>query len=211
LRDTLSAMAVSRGRDQVDEIVAAWQVELPEVASLPLELCKRVTRLAWLIDEVTQDELDALGLTRAEFDVLARLRSAGRPYRRKPNDLSKSLFLTSGGITHVLQRLAGAGMVTREADPGDGRSVWVQLTPSGVELAEKAMLATNAAQGALLDRVPESTCRALTELLHEVNSLAARTVPGRARLARPGPKRDTGRRARGRGSGASAARGSRLP
>lgn len=172
--------------DVVDEILAAWRTELPTVAGPPLELTKRIGRLAALIDAVTVAELDRLGRTKAEYEVLSRLRSVGRPYRRKPNELASSLLLSSGGTTNVLHRLTAAGLVVREADPSDRRSVWVRLTADGVRAAEDAVLAANAAQSELLGRLPDPTARALADLLREV--LAA-VDPSGVRSGRPGTAR----------------------
>jgi len=171
--------------DPVDEIVAAWRTELPEVAGLPLELAKRVGRLAGLIEAVTNAELDRLGRTKAEYEVLARLRAAGAPYRRKPHELASSLLLSSGGTTNVLHRLTAAGLVVREADRSDRRSVWVRLTSAGVRAAEEVVLATNAAQSALLDRLPTDTATALADQLREV--LAVLDAGVLSALRRSGP------------------------
>jgi DNA-binding MarR family transcriptional regulator len=154
--------------DLVDEIMAAWRVELPELAGVPFELSKRISRLARLIETATAAELDRLGLTNGEFEVLARLRSAGPPYRRKPNDLTKALLLSSGGTTHVLHRLTEAGLVTREADPDDRRSSWVRATPAGVEKAEAALLAANSAYRAIFGALPDETGRVLTDTLRDL-------------------------------------------
>jgi len=171
--------------DPVDEIVAAWRTELPQVAGLPLELAKRVGRLAGLIDVATNAELDRLGRTKAEYEVLARLRAAGAPYRRKPHELASSLLLSSGGTTNVLHRLTAAGLVVREADRSDRRSVWVRLTPAGVHAAEEVVLATNAAQSALLDRLSTDTAATLADQLREVLAvLDAGVLPA---LRRSGP------------------------
>jgi DNA-binding MarR family transcriptional regulator len=171
--------------DPVDEIVAAWRTELPEVAGLPLAVAKRVGRLAVLIDAVTTAELDRLGRTKAEYEVLARLRAAGAPYRRKPHELASSLLLSSGGTTNVLHRLTAAGLVLREADHSDRRSVWVRLTPAGVRVAEEVVLATNAAQSALLDRLPPDLAGALADQLRE--ALAVLEAGASPALRRAGP------------------------
>jgi DNA-binding MarR family transcriptional regulator len=154
--------------DVVDEIVATWRTELPAVAGLPLALGKRLGRLAALLDAATAPELDRLGLTRAEYEVLAKLRAAGEPYRRKPHELAQSLLLSSGGTTNVLHRLTAAGLVVREADPLDRRSQHVRLTADGVGVAEDVVLATNAAQAALLERLPGPLAGALSDQLREV-------------------------------------------
>jgi DNA-binding MarR family transcriptional regulator len=167
--------------DPVDEILAAWRVELPGVVGLPLALAKRLARLAGLIDAVTVVELDRLGRTKAEYEVLARLRSAGSPYRRKPHELASSLLLSSGGTTNVLHRLTAAGLVLREADRSDRRSVWVRLTPAGVTAAEEVVLATNAAQEALLGRIPPDTATGLSDQLRAVLAVLE---PGSASVLR---------------------------
>jgi DNA-binding MarR family transcriptional regulator len=171
--------------DPVDEIVAAWRTELPEIAGLPLALAKRVGRLAGLIDAVTVAELDRLGRTRAEYEVLARLRAAGAPYRHKPRELTSSLLLSSGGTTNVLHRLTTAGLVLREADHADRRGVWVRLTPAGVRAAEEVVLATNAAQSALLDRLSPDLAGALADQLRE--ALAVLEAGATPALRRAGP------------------------
>lgn len=166
--------------DQVDAIIAAWRTELPEVAGLPMELSKRITRLAMVIDTVTAAELDRLNLTRAEFEVLARMRSAGPPYRRKPSDLAKALFLSSGGTTNILHRLTAASLIIREDDPGDRRSSLVRLTDQGVRAAENALITVNDAQGKLFERIPEETGRTIADLLRETSrTLNVITMPYR--------------------------------
>ena len=155
-------------RDHVDEMMEGWRSELPEAATVQLEIIKRAGRLKALVEEVTQSVLGEYGLTYAEFDVLATLRRAGTPYRLKPSRLASRSSLTTGGTSNILQRLATAGLVEREPDPADGRSSWVRLTPLGVRRAEELALATTEAHGDLLAGVPQDTARALADLLREV-------------------------------------------
>jgi hypothetical protein len=61
----------------------------------------------------------------------------------------------------------------------------VRLTPAGVRAAEEVVLATNAAQSALLDRLPTDTATALADQLREVLAvLEAGVLPA---LRRSGP------------------------
>jgi DNA-binding MarR family transcriptional regulator len=154
-------------RDMVDDILLAWRGELPEIAGLPLELSKRLTRLSDLFHRATEPVLTRHAVTKVEYGVLATLRAAGRPYRRKPRELSGSLVITTGGLSNVLLRLVDAGLVTREPDPEDGRSAWVTLTPSGVRTAESLVREVNCAHRALLSPLPPQTGKALADLLRE--------------------------------------------
>jgi DNA-binding MarR family transcriptional regulator len=96
----------------------------------------RISRLAQLLQAELEPIFAAHGVNGGEFDVLASLRRAGRPYRLTPTELSKALMVTSGGMTKRLTALEGRGLISREPDPNDGRSTTVSLTREGRRLVE---------------------------------------------------------------------------
>jgi DNA-binding MarR family transcriptional regulator len=155
-------------RDVVDGILDSWRGQLPEIAGIELELSKRAGRLHTLLSNATTAQLTRFGLTKAEYDVLAVLRASGKPFRLRPTDLAARLLLSSGGTSNVLRRLTTEGLITREADPSDARSTWVQLTKQGVDTAEAAVLASTEAQRALLKDVPPETARAAADVLRDL-------------------------------------------
>jgi DNA-binding MarR family transcriptional regulator len=154
--------------DRVDELVAAWQAEFPAALGPTSELAKRVLTLAAELDAATRRELPAFGLTVAEFDVLVALRRSGKPYRLTPNALSRSLLLSTGGTSNVVNRLAGRGLVRRTSHPDDARSTLIQLTADGRRLAERAVLANTAAHEAVFDGAPLAVTRAATDALRRL-------------------------------------------
>ncbi|MFD9544898.1 MarR family winged helix-turn-helix transcriptional regulator [Streptomyces sp. NPDC060022] len=154
--------------DHVDDIITAWRVELPEIAGLPLELAKRSALLTSAFDVAGAAALEKLGLTQAEYGVLAVLRRVGEPFRVKPTELTHALLLSSGGTSNVIKRLVAVGHIVREAAEDDGRSSWVRLTPQGVTVAETAVRTVTAAHARLVDRIPESEAQRLSELLRTV-------------------------------------------
>lgn len=155
-------------RDHADEVISRWRVELPEIADVPLEIAKRTARLSALLDDAAQARLTRLGLTRADYEVLATLRRVGAPYRLRPVELASELSLSSGGTSNVVRRLREVGYVTREANSADGRSSWVQLTDAGVYMAERAVRTAVAAQSELLRHVPRPAMRVLADLLRDI-------------------------------------------
>jgi len=155
-------------RDPVDDIVDAWNRELPEIAGLELELGKRAGILASILNAAATRPLTRFKLTKAEYDVLAVLRTTGTPYRLKPTDLAARLWLSSGGTSNVLKRLTDAGLISRDQDLEDARSSWVQLTARGVDTAEAAVRAAIDEQRRLLKSVPEATARAAADALREL-------------------------------------------
>jgi DNA-binding MarR family transcriptional regulator len=78
-------------------------------------------------------------LTPAEFEVIATLRTLEAPYRMTPTDLRLALLITPGGITKVLNNLESRKLISRHKSADDGRSTAVQLTKSGIRLAEKVL------------------------------------------------------------------------
>ncbi|MDN3358235.1 MarR family winged helix-turn-helix transcriptional regulator [Actinomadura sp. DC4] len=161
-------------RDEVDAFVPGWGAEMPPEAVAAVEFSKRVSRIGGLFEQAIRAELAELGLTYAEFDVLVALRRVGEPYHLTPSELSRSLFLTSGGISNVLQRLTGVGYVERGANPGDRRSRWVRLTEEGLEVAGKALDASARAHREVLSGVPPEAVRNAADALREVLAIVGR-------------------------------------
>jgi DNA-binding MarR family transcriptional regulator len=140
--------------DRVEELLAVWRAELPEALVPASELSKRLMVLSGLLGEATRATVTRFDLTGADFDVLAALRRSGKPYRLKANELSRSLLLSTGGTSNVVNRLVSRGLVEREPDQADGRSTYVRLTPSGTSLAEEVVIANSKAHDEVLSAVP---------------------------------------------------------
>ncbi|HOB04352.1 MAG TPA: MarR family transcriptional regulator [Propionibacteriaceae bacterium] len=126
-------------RDEVDEIVAAWRRERPDLPTEPLEVLSRVKRVAQQLDHGRRTAFAAHDLQLWEFDVLAALRRSGEPYQLSPGQLVRQNHVTSGTMTNRVDRLAARGLVERSTDPSDGRGVLVRLTTTGMELVDAAL------------------------------------------------------------------------
>ena len=125
--------------DEVDQLVAAWRRERPDLDVSPLEILSRVTRLAKHLDIARKAAFSEVGLETWEFDVLAALRRAGAPYALSPGQLGSQTLVTSGTITNRVDRLEQRGLVGRERDPDDRRGVKVVLTDDGKSLVDQAL------------------------------------------------------------------------
>jgi DNA-binding MarR family transcriptional regulator len=159
--------------DEVDRLAELWTAQGVSPATIAqLELSKRVSRLALRHEQAMKAALSEVGLTYAEFDVLAALRRAGGPLR--PSELTRLLFLTSGGTSNVLQRLTAAGHVEREANAEDARGRWVRLTPQGQALTDKAMAISIRVHEDLLAGIPEATIRTAADALREITAITDR-------------------------------------
>src|SRR5215472_984637 len=126
-------------RDEVDEIVARWQSERPDLDVTPLQVLSRVSRLARHLDRARRAAFAAHGLETWEFDVLSALRRQGSPYQLSPGALLRATLVTSGTMTNRIDRLEGSGLVRRHPDPQDKRGVLVELTRDGLRRVDAAM------------------------------------------------------------------------
>lgn len=126
-------------RDEVDNLVAAWRRERPELDLSPLEVLSRVTRLARHLDIARRTAFAEHGMEGWSFDVLTALRRSGEPYQLSAGALVQETMVTSGTMTNRINRLEELGWVTRLPDPDDGRSVLVKLLPAGQRAVDAAL------------------------------------------------------------------------
>lgn len=125
--------------DAVDKILEQWATEHPEFDVSPMGIVGRISRASALLDRSIARVLNQHSLHPGEFDLLATLRRSGKPYRLTVGRLHDSVMVTSGAVTNRLDRLVEKGLVTREIDPNNRRSVIVGLTEAGYSLVEAAL------------------------------------------------------------------------
>lgn len=164
-------------RDAVDDVVASWQRERPDLDLTAIAVIGRLGRLGLLLGPAQDNVFTAFGLQRGEFDVLAALCRSGAPYTLSPSRLSALLLLSRAGMTNRLDRLEAAGLVERTLDPADRRSFRIRLTDRGHAVVNDAMTehtanvarllsALDPAEQATLDALARKLLAALTDSTH---------------------------------------------
>ena len=160
-----SAPANREPRDEVDELVAAWRAQRPDLDVEPMQVLSRVSRLARHLDIARRGAFASHGLEAWEFDVLSALRRAGPPFQLTPGALLRATLVTSGTMTNRIDRLAAAGLVRREPDPRDRRGVLVTLTERGKAAVDAALTDLLNREQALLAGLGTGEREALATLL----------------------------------------------
>lgn len=125
--------------DGIDRIMAQWAVERPDLDPSPMGVIGRVHRLADILDRELRPPFAAEGIGHGDFDVLASLRRAGAPYRLSASDLTATMVVTSGAVTKRVDRLVALGLVARTVAEHDGRGRLIELTPRGLEVADRVV------------------------------------------------------------------------
>ena len=126
--------------DLVDQLIADWAREVPDLDTNAMRVVGRVLRLGRKFETRINEILKPHGLRYTDFDVLATLRRSGRPYCLAPKELLKSVVITSGGMTAALDRLTDADLIERVPNSDDRRSMSAKLTAQGARLVEELIV-----------------------------------------------------------------------
>jgi MarR family 2-MHQ and catechol resistance regulon transcriptional repressor len=86
------------------------------------------------VQEAAAEDVARHGLTLAEFGVLEALLHRGPMLL---GEVQRRILVSSGGITYLVDRLEGRGLVERREAPGDRRARLAALTPEGEALIRR--------------------------------------------------------------------------
>ena len=155
--------------DRIAKMELQWHEELAPSEIRAMALVGYLLETAHLLDRYWLSPMAAeYNLQKGEFDVIATLRRAGKPYQLTPTELHQSLLLTSGAMTSRLNRLEKAGLILRQPSPLDRRSVQVHLTLAGLELINKILPLHIENEKKALSVLSENEQQELGELLNKL-------------------------------------------
>lgn len=155
-------------RDAVDRIVDEWRAERPDLDSSPIAVVGRVSRLARRIERRLGENFAAHGIEEWMYDVMATLRRIGPPHELCAGDLVDRSMVTTGAITHRVDRLVERGFVERRPDPVDRRKVVVRLTAAGIAKVDEVAPSHLAIEEELLGPLSSEERAALAAALRTV-------------------------------------------
>ena len=87
------------------------------------------------------------------------------------------LGLKSTSLSHMLSQLEAMGLIYRESNPGDKRSVKIYLTDLGKEKRHMARVVVRQFNNYLNEHIKESDRQYLIDLLEKINQLALNYKP----------------------------------
>lgn len=116
-------------------------------------------------------------LSGPQASALAVVVHAGR---LRMSDLAAFEEVSRPTITRVAGELQGLGLITRAADPADGRVSWLTATDAGRALLAEGQARRIAPLVAALSTLPDDRRAALAEGLAVLERLLAETIPSRA-------------------------------
>lgn len=150
----MTGMANDRGGSRLDALeFRAWRAFLYAYARV--------------VPTLDRELVGATGLTLNQFEVLMRLRRAGRRGLRM-SDLATGVVLSPSGVTRAVDQLEQRGLVERSVSESDKRGYLATLTAEGRALLRRA---TSVLVQGLREHFLTHMSR--TELEHLVSALEA--------------------------------------
>jgi DNA-binding MarR family transcriptional regulator len=110
-------------------------------------------------------------LTYQQYNVLRLIDTRGP---QPQADVARQLMVTAPVVTRLASALADAGLVVRQADPADRRTVLLELTPTGRRRARAMRRDLLAAAHELLEPIPGERREAVAAALEELQVLLPR-------------------------------------
>jgi DNA-binding MarR family transcriptional regulator len=151
-------------KDAIDRFVEGAVQIFPTLDPEVEAAVDRMHKITKYLDRTTERTVKVFGLNTGEFKVLLKLREAPQQ-TMTAGALADRLDLSSSAMTNRLDRLEEDGLVARQRDTEDRRSVLVTITPRGEDLLGQAVEQQGKKEASLLSVLTEGEQRELNALL----------------------------------------------
>ncbi|MHA7176618.1 MarR family winged helix-turn-helix transcriptional regulator [Arthrobacter sp. Sr24] len=159
--------------NHLDRILAQWRTEKPDLDVSPMAVIGRLSRAASAVDTRLAATFAQHGIDSSTFDALATLLRSGEPYSLTPAALARDAMISSSAVAQRLNKLETRGLVSRSANPDDGRGTLVSLTPAGKKLIEATLPNHLATEHAITSALNKTEQAQLASLLERITVAAA--------------------------------------
>ena len=146
-----------------------------ESDDLSSELGELVNTIARRLRRSSKQRLSTLGISFSQARVLRILARTSDPMRM--SQIAREIEVVPRSATTLVEGLEERGLVRREIDPADRRSVIVILTDSAQGLLSDLAEARSEASTLLFANLSEKDKRALHQILQSVASLTTESPP----------------------------------
>jgi DNA-binding MarR family transcriptional regulator len=147
----------------IDETIRTWSDERPDLNFASMELSLKLNSIVRAVSDELARQLEDLGINLGEFDVLATLRRHGRGAKLTPKEIAAATFVTPSGLTSRLARLEKMGLISRQADPRDGRGALIKITTAGKRVADRGIEIVVSTQDRYMNELSEQMKKGLDQ------------------------------------------------
>jgi DNA-binding MarR family transcriptional regulator len=171
----------------LDDQNIGLEARVVEADHQSLKLWLRLLACSTQIETLIRRRLrERFGVSLPRFDYLAQLHR--HPDGLRMNALSRYLMVSGGNVTGLTDELEKDGLVARDDDPDDRRSVRVRLTPVGRRAFERMAREHEAWVVELFAGLEADPKQALYDALGQLRVQLAAEPPGRYGSPAPAPE-----------------------
>jgi DNA-binding MarR family transcriptional regulator len=153
-----------------EAMTAPWLREFPDMDRWLSEFLIAMPLLTLRINRESERLLRDFDLTLTGWWILSVLRRSADGERLTPGELTRTVTLSSAGMTAQLDQLEKRGLVERSPHPDDRRALYVTLTRTGQKLFRETVEPYAAGYERFLSPLPARNRQTLANLLHKVLS-----------------------------------------
>ena len=111
----------------------------PEYAALGSPLVMYIYRVRDEIYDEFCKTIKQFDIQAGDFEALATLRISNKKHELTPTDIYRTMLISSGGLTKILNRLEKSELIKRLPNERDQRRSLIRLTSKGKRVIEQAM------------------------------------------------------------------------
>ncbi|MEV6344363.1 MarR family transcriptional regulator [Actinoplanes sp. NPDC051851] len=149
----------------LDEQVASYQREFRDLDPQVEKIVSGLFRLHRRMNAAYGRQFAEVGISAPEWEVLRALMLSGAPYALGPTELAKRFGLTPAAMTHRIDRMLAAHLVTRERDESNRVRVIIRITDEGRERWLETMRRASVFEEDLVQDLDAGERAALGEML----------------------------------------------
>ncbi|MDV7340490.1 MarR family transcriptional regulator [Terasakiella sp. A23] len=162
-------MSQASGTKNIDDILAQWRTERPDIDPTSMAICGDIWRAGEILRQGVMANLKNYDLDFPQFDVILTLRRQGRGETLSPSVLAKEMMLSTSAMTNRLDRLEKRGLIERITDPNDRRGLKIALTDAGFEMVEGLVVSHVATEDKMLENLSAEESETLRKLLAKIS------------------------------------------
>jgi DNA-binding MarR family transcriptional regulator len=137
----------------------------PDVSDLTAHLGYWLRYVSNHVSQTFARKVEAHGVTVAEWVLMRQLL---QEEALAPSRLAERMGMTRGAITKLADRLIAKSLLTRKADPGDGRAQTLALTVEGRRLVPELAALADAIDAEFFDHLAPKDRAALLRILRGI-------------------------------------------
>ena len=148
------------------KIAPDFEQRYPDSSATATECAMNLVLTAGLLEKRIASLIAPLGLSPATGLVLSILADSDAPI--SPNHIAERLIISRASVTSLLDSLEKRGFVKRQPHLSDRRMLWVELTDSGRQVANRFRPLVHQHQKVWLSALDEKEQEQLIQMLHRL-------------------------------------------